>query len=312
MKTAILTKQGFNIASVDTPQLSDDQVLVTVSHCGVCSGDLHLYQHKDAEVNRPLSLGHEVIGEVKAVGSAVVDLRPGDRVTAVDGVGGYSQEFLATENFLTKISNHIPEYIQMGEPIACCVHAVNRIRVRPDMRVAIVGSGFMGLVCQKMIEQLGCKEIVAFDLQDYRRDMALKMGADKAYDPRQYQIADADEGEFDIVVEAAGVANAMDFCGDLIAHHGQMLIVGYHQNNGGMRNINVQRWNYKAIDVFNGHVRRMEEKYEAMVQGLQMCADGRLDISPLLTSYALDDIEQAFKDLSDPNKTLFKAVIEVN
>lgn len=312
MKTAILNKQGFSIESVEPHQLQANQVLVAVSHCGVCSGDLHLYQNRDVEVTLPMSLGHEVIGQVSAVGNSVSQFKPGDLVTAVDGVGGYSQEFVAPQNFLSKISADTPIPLQMGEPIACCVHAVNRVTIRPDMRVAIVGCGFMGLVCQKIIAQIGCREIVAFDLQGYRRDMAITLGAANACDPRDYKIADPELGEFDIVLEAAGVGNALEFCGDLIGHHGQMLIVGYHQSSNGMRNVNVKQWNYKAIDVFNGHVRRMDEKYKAMQQGLALCLSGKLDISPLLSTYSLDDIESAFQDLSDPTKQMFKAVILID
>lgn len=312
MKSAILTKSGFRLEDVNTPTIEDNQVLVKVTHCGVCSGDLHLYQNKADLSEESLSLGHEVIGVVEKVGTDVTSLQPGDHVTAVDGIGGYSEQFIAPDTFLTKVSSDLPMIIQMGEPIACCVHAVNRLTIKPNMKVAVVGCGFMGLVCQNLIHQRGCTDIVAFDLQAYRRDKSIEMGAHTAYDPREYPIVNPDDGEFDIVIEAAGVGNALAFCTDIINHHGQMLIVGYHQTNKGLRDINVQRWNYKAIDVFNGHVRFMDEKFQAMEQGLALCGQNQLDISPLLTSYTLDNIHQAFEDLSDPTKQLFKAVIEID
>jgi threonine dehydrogenase-like Zn-dependent dehydrogenase len=308
MKSAILDKDGFRLINVNKPVAKADEVVVDVTYCGVCSGDFHLYQTKN-NINQPLALGHEVVGIVSSVGEEVTELITGDLVTAVDGIAGYSEQFVAPVHFLSKLSKGAQANSQLGEPIACCVHAVNRLNILPHHKVAIVGCGFMGLVCQKLIIEQGCQQVTAFDLQDYRKDMAITMGADVAYDPTQYQISDPDLGEYDIVVEAAGVASALDFCGDLVAHHGQLLIVGYHQSGEGMRQVNMQRWNYKAIDVLNGHIRDMSEKFDAMQQGLIMCEQGKLDLSPLLQNYPLNDIETAFQDLQDPSKKLFKAVI---
>ena len=60
-----------------------------------------------------------------------------------------------------------------------------------------------------------------------------------------------------MVIEAAGVQSAVDLCTELVTQHGKIILVGYHQSNDGMRNVNMQQWNFKAIDVINGHVRRL-------------------------------------------------------
>lgn len=69
-------------------------------------------------------------------------------------------------------------------------------------------------------------------------------------------------------------------------------------------------WNYKAIDVINGHIGRMDEKYVAMVEGIELCRTGDIDLKPFLHSYPLEKITDAFSDLTDPDKQVFKAVIQ--
>jgi threonine dehydrogenase-like Zn-dependent dehydrogenase len=85
--------------------------------------------------------------------------------------------------------------------------------------------------------------------------------------------------------------------------------VGYHQYNRGMRTLNMQQWNYKSIDVVNGHVRRQDEKLEAMRGGIALLRRGHLQAEPLVTRYALHDIQQAFEDLEARKEGLFKVVL---
>ena len=68
-------------------------------------------------------------------------------------------------------------------------------------------------------------------------------------------------------------------------------------------------WNYKAIDVVNGHVRREDEKVEAMRQGLALMQQGHLDTAPMVTTYGLSNIAAAFQTLANGQAGLFKAVI---
>ena len=71
-------------------------------------------------------------------------------------------------------------------------------------------------------------------------------------------------------------------------------------------------WNYKAIDVVNGHVRREEEKLEAMRQGVTLMHEGHLVTRPLVALYELEDIARAFHDLTTGKEGLFKAVITMD
>ena len=138
-----------------------------------------------------------------------------------------------------------------------------------------------------------------------RCEISLEIGADVSLSPSDYLAEDILKlyGEFDIVIEAAGTQSAIDLCTDLVAKHGRIILAGYHQSKGGMRTINMERWNYKTIDVVNSHVRR---------QGMELMRQGHLVTEPLVTTYSFMDIEQAFRDLIDGKDGLMKAVLIIN
>ena len=96
-----------------------------------------------------------------------------------------------------------------------------------------------------------------------------------------------------------------------VQQHGRIILVGYHQSNSGMRTVNMQQWNFKAIDVVNGHVRRMDEKLEAMRQGMELIREGHLDTRPLVSFYDFVDAGRAFQDLTGGKPGLLKAVLRM-
>jgi threonine dehydrogenase-like Zn-dependent dehydrogenase len=270
--------------------------------CGVCEGDVHAYRMR-AGLTEPLLLGHEGTGEVVAVGSDLdEDAWLGQRVTALGGA--YADYFLTTPDAVVRLSRDVDPTLALGEPIACCVHASWRFGVQPGDHVAIVGCGFMGLVCMQLARRLGAAHVAAFEPIVERREMALQLGADLAHPPKR-----VDDTTFDVVIEATGVPEALTLSGDLVAQHGRLIIIGYHQSNGGRRTVDMQQWNYKAIDVVNGHVRRQDEKWEAMQAGMALLLEGDIFLEPLVTFYPLADVEHAFIDVVNRKPGVFKAVL---
>lgn len=313
MKAAILTESGFEIHSISQPTIADHEVLVKTLACGVCSGDLFVYKNRADFVATYNRLGHEASGEVVAVGEGVTDVQLGDVVTAL-ALPAYSEYFVAPSDTVVKLPDTVDPTYALGEAIACCVHAANRFGIRPGDKVAIVGCGFMGLVCQQLAKHQGADFICAIDPLASRRAMSEQLGADVTYNPFEQSSADilAAHGEFDVVIEAAGVQSAIDLSTDLVTQHGRIILVGYHQSNNGQRTVNMQQWNFKAIDVVNGHVRREDEKVEAMRQGMALMAQGHIMTEPLVTIYDLDEIEDAFRELTEVKEGLFKAVLKIS
>ncbi|MEM7116755.1 MAG: zinc-binding dehydrogenase [Chloroflexota bacterium] len=310
MKTAVLTTTGFEIQDLPVPTINDDEILVKTIACGVCSGDVFVYKNRETYAATYNRLGHEASGEITAVGRNVTDFAIGDIVTALS-IPAYSDYFVATAGELVKLPDSISPNYALGEAIACCVHAANRFRIQPGDKVAVIGCGFMGQVCLQLAKHQVAGFICAIDPIAERRQLAEQFGAQASYDPFVTSGADilAAHGEFDVVIEAAGTQSAVDLCTELVTQHGLISLVGYHQSNNGMRTVNMQQWNFKAIDVVNGHVRRTDEKLAAMQQGMELIRQGHIQTEPLVTLYEFDNIEGAFRNLTDGTLNLLKAVV---
>lgn len=310
MKTAVLTTEGFTLHDIEKPIIGDDEVLVKTLACGVCSGDVFVYQNRAELATSDKRLGHEATGQIEAVGRAVSGFQSGDIVTAL-AAPAYGDYFVAKTADLVTLPAGIDPIYALGEAIACCVHAANRFGIQPSDKVAIVGCGFMGLICLQLANQQGAGFICAIDPIAERLSMARQFGAETTINPFEIDAAEivSQYGEFDVVIEATGVQSAVDLCTALVTQHGRIIFVGYHQSNNGLRTVNMQQWNFKAIDVVNGHVRRRNEKVEAMRQGMELMAQGHIVTEPLVTIYPFADIEQAFRDLNGRKPGLFKAVV---
>ncbi len=312
MKQAVLTTKGFELREVDDLKPGPGQVLVESQGLGICEGDVFRYRQfteSQPPAGEEVWLGHEGSGVVVKVGDGVKDVAEGDAVTAL--AGPYAEKFIIWSGGLVKLPEGLGPRRGLGEPVACCVHAAWRFGIRLGDRVAVIGAGFMGQMCLQLTRLLGAAEVCSFDVLPWRLPFAEELGADRTIDPSAKEPKDVlDElGEFDVVIEAAGTQSAVDLATALVRQHGRIVLVGYHQTGGGVRNVNMQQWNFKAIDVVNGHVRNNREKRDAMAAGMRLVASGRLRMEPLVTDYAFADVAAAFRDLAARKEGLFKAVL---
>ncbi|MFA6100657.1 MAG: zinc-binding dehydrogenase [Victivallaceae bacterium] len=310
MKAAVLTATGFQINEEKIPEYGPDQILVKSSGCGVCEGDVFQYITR---MNNPESrqefirMGHEGSGIVAETGRNVTGFKPGDKVTALGG--DYAEYFVTTPDRLAIVPGSIESSMALGEPIACCMSGARRFGVEMGDRVAIIGAGYMGLTCMQLVKLQGAAETVVFDLLDWRLEKAGSLGADVVINSKGKTPAElfARLGEFDVVIEATGVQAAIDLGTELLRHHGTLNLVGYHQSGGGIRQIDMKTWNFKALTVINSHVRNEAEKLDAMKAALKLMAHGKLDTNALITNYRFADINQAFQDLKARKEGLYKA-----
>lgn len=305
MKIAKLTNNGMIMENAQIPVCRKDQILVRNMYCGICEGDVHKYRKITAEKDPDEKfIGHEPTGMVVEVGENVDTFKEGDIITS--DVGKFAEYFITNPERIVNVPDEIDPLWAIGEPIACCVHAAGRFGINLGDRVCILGCGFMGLVCMQLANLQGSRHICAIDPIKWRLDFAKKLGADTVYTPSNELIENLDK--FDVVIEAAGVQETINTATQIVKNHGRLIIIGYHQNNDGLREIDMKTWNYKAIDVVNGHVRNINEKREAMKKGIDLMAAGRLNVKELVTSYRFSDIDKAFNDLVSRKKDLFKAV----
>jgi threonine dehydrogenase-like Zn-dependent dehydrogenase len=228
----------------------------------------------------------------------------------------YSQFRVVEEDLLLPVPMHVPDHAALGEPLATLVNAQRRTRIELADRVALIGLGFMGLAMLQLVRLRGPSRIVAIDVREDARRRARELGADETYHPADVPATDllTIYGEWqtakglDVVIEASGTQAGLTLAGQMVRAHGVLSILGYHQ--GGRREVDLEMWNWKAIDVVNAHVRRHADLMESMRIGLELLARGQINLADMVTHrYLLEQVDQAFADLERKPAGFVKAVI---
>lgn len=305
MRQAVLVgPRRFAFEEVPEPVPGDRDVLVKVRASGICASELHDWL--DGPMT-PYAPGHEVAGDVVAVGHGVTRFRPGDRVTGLFHAG-FSDYACTDESRVAAIPDSIPTESAYGEPLACLLSAARRTKVDLGDRVAIVGLGFMGLMMLQLIRLKGPVEVLGLDLRPEAVQRGLHHGCDVAMTPAEWADMRPQPDKFDVVIEVTGQQDGLSLATELTREHGVLSIVGYHQ--GGPRSVDMKLWNFRALEVLNAHERRNDYRMDCMRRGLALAGAGRIEL-PAMTShrFPLDHVNDAFAVLADKPQGFVKAVV---
>lgn len=302
------------------PRPKRSEVLVKVDLCGVCASELELWRNGSGEMVEGLGeplLGHEIVGTVVALGEAVNTFSIGQRVTGLI-FQAFAEFAVADAAKVAPVPEGIPDEAAMGEPLSCMMSALRRTRIELGDRVAIVGLGYMGLLFLMAMRLRGARQIVGVDFRPDSRDLARVLGADVVLAPEDVdgslkltKFNEIAQGNgFDVVIEASGHPDGLTLAAQMVKAHGFLSILGYHQ--GGFRSVDMQLWNWKAIEVLNAHERRIDYQMDSMKRGLDLIAAGRFDPSLLVTHrFNLDEVDLAFSALEKKPHRFVKGVIGI-
>lgn len=200
----VLNIHGVNdvrLDPIDPPRPGNSDVVIKVKACGVCGSDLSYIKmggiHRKPGGVTPI--GHEAAGEVLVVGSAVKDIRVGQRVVinpmmtpSYIGSGGpegaFTEELLVRDarvgDSLLPIPDDLPfEVAAMTEPLAVALHGVNRSQAKAGDKVVVFGCGPIGLGMVLWLVDRGVKDVIALDLSVERLERAKALGARAVINP---------------------------------------------------------------------------------------------------------------------------------
>lgn len=236
MKAAVFNgPEALSIVTRDTPTAGPAEVLIRVHTCGVCGTDTHIF-HGEFDVKFPVVPGHELSGVVADVGEEVTTVRPGDRVTVdpniVCGVcrfcragkinlcenltavgvnrdGGFAGYCVAPARQVYRLPEGVSlEAGAFAEPLACCIHGLDRARFEPGMSVLILGGGSIGQQMLQLVKTGGARRVVLSEPQANRRALASECGADATLDPTSGDpvaaMRNLTDGGPDLTIECAG------------------------------------------------------------------------------------------------------------
>ena len=315
MRAAVLERPG-RIAIHDVPMADPGpgQIRFEVQGCGVCASNLTPWAGSQWVVypGEPGGLGHEAWGVVDQVGPDVDQFAVGDRVAALS-YNAYAEYDIAHATAVLRLPPELAQADFPGEPLGCAFNIFRRAEIAAGQTVAIVGIGFLGAILTRLASEAGAR-VLAISRRDFSLDLARQFGAAELIRMDDHQaiidrVSALTEGRFcERVIEAVGKQWPLDLAAEITAERGRLIIAGYHQD--GPRQVNMQLWNWRGIDVINAHERDPRAYLEGMREAAKAVRGGRLDPSPLYTHrYPLEALGDALDATRDRPDGFLKAIV---
>jgi threonine 3-dehydrogenase len=316
--------RGLWLEEVPEPEPGINDVKVRVLLTGVCGTDLHIYEWDEwarSTVRVPLVIGHEFVGEIVAVGSNVVDFRPGELISGeghvvcgrcrnclagrrhlcahTQGVGvnrpGAFAEYIVLP--MSNIWRHNPEIKReiaaIFDPFGNAVHTALSFPVLGE-DILVTGAGPIGIMAAAVARHAGARHVVITDVNPYRLALAGKVGVTLAVDPRKTPLKDVQkklgmqEG-FDVGLEMSGTPNAFREMLENMSHGGKIAMLGIPASEMAID------WHQVIFSMLTIKGIYGREMYETWYKMTVMLESG-LDISPVITHrLCYRDYEQGFE-----------------
>lgn len=250
-----------SLYEVERPHPKAGEVLIKVVSVGICGSDMHVYQGHNPVVKPPLVQGHEFGGVILEVGGDVSGLAPGMTVAvnpvlncgtcryclegsthmceggqAVMGaqtLGAMTEEIVVPAANVVVLDEHFdPFYAPFIEPTAVAVHTTDRFR---EARIAIIGLGPIGLLCQEVCRING-NRVIGFDVTDIALQCSQQLGADKTFsmradDLKEQLAAYLQDGRIDYVIDTVCSPSTIQFAVEVVRRGGEIKLVGIPAKN---------------------------------------------------------------------------------
>lgn len=311
--------------------------LVRSERVGICGSDLHAYHGKHPFIRLPVVPGHEVVGVVEALGEGATGVKVGDRVVLEPNIvcgqcihcrsgrynlcdnltvvgcvgpldGAMGDYFIApAQRFIV-----VDERLDLGqaamiEPLATGTHAVRVAGGTSAKRVAVLGAGTIGLLTMQAAKADGASVVVVTDLSAEKRERALRLGADAAFDPREPGVVDAMRhrmgGPAEVVFDCVAIQPTMDQAIALAHKGGTVIVEGVPEHDVTVPLAIVQD---REIRIQGTAMYTRED----MLSAMRLIADGKVDAGSLVTRLLpLDDAAVGFAAADNGNEVKVQLVV---
>lgn len=339
MLQQVMTAPGvIEFREVPTPKPQPGEVLVKIQKIGVCGSDIHVYHGEHPFTKYPVTQGHEVSGEIAALGEGVAGFVLGQKVTIQPQVvcgkcwpcrhGKYNLcEELKVMGFQTTgVASHyfavdakkvtpLPESMSfdegaMIEPLAVAVHAVRQAGDVEGKDICVLGAGPIGILVAQVAKGLGARKVMITDVSEIRLEKAKECGADVCVNTRENDFAQAfiqcfGPDKADVIYDCAGNNVTM---GQAIANARKgstILLVAVFAIRG---DIDLAVLNDHELDLNTSMMYRNENYLTA----IDLVNQGKVQLKPLISKhFAFRDYLKAYKYIDENRETTMKVIINV-
>lgn len=331
MKAAYFYEPGvIKVEEVERSQIGDNEMLIRLVATSICGTDLRIFKHGHFKIpagDRRV-LGHEIAGEIVAVGKLIEGYHVGMRVTAPPNIGcglcefcrdGYNNMCPNYEAFGISIDGGFQEYMRvphiaitggnifpipdhlgyeeaaLAEPLSCCYNALRSVKTTHEDVVLVIGAGPIGAMHVILNRIAGAKKIIVADIRQNRLDAIKEFGAAATINSAEVDLKDAVLAETngrgaDVIITAASVPQLQTQAVELLATHGRVNFFG-GLGKGVQVPIDSNRVHYKGL-VLTGSTGSTHSDY---YKSLMLIADGRAEVKKLISHrFSLADINDAF------------------
>ena len=332
-RRALVIASPGSIGLQDAPELvpGPGEIVARPAYTGICGTDLELLAGvvDPAYVRYPLVLGHEWSGVIEAVGPGVTGLEPGQRVIAEGVVPdrvcaecvrgntnlcavydeiGFTRPGAAADQVLVpaQVVHVLGPSVSLleaalTEPAAVAWRAIRRVEPVPGERVAVVGDGAVALITAHLLGLYSPGELIVCGQRPAQAELAAELGATR------FSVGDPG-GRFDLVVEAAGTASAVERAFGLARRGGRVVLLGLAGNGVTAR--------LPIDDVVNNDLQisaNFSYTSAAWAEVTALLGSGRVRLAPLITHrFPLDAYEEAFEVLRESSGPRGKVMLDVN
>lgn len=315
--------EGLWLEDIPKPEVGLSDVLIKVDRTGICGTDLHIYKWDDwasKTVPTPMVIGHEFVGEIVEAGENVRDFRIGEIVSGeghvvcghcrncmagrrhlcndTAGIGvtrpGAFAEYIALPQ--TNVWAHKPEtnrnVASIFDPFGNATHSALSFPVLGE-DVLITGAGPIGIMSAAIVRHAGARHVVITDVNQYRLDLAKKMGVTCAVNIKKEKLANVQqelgmEEGFDVGLEMSGNPDAFNDMLVNMCHGGKIAMLGIPKNDMAID------WNMVVFNMLTIKGIYGREMYETWYKMTVMLESG-LDIAPVITHrFDYEDYEKGF------------------
>ncbi|WP_448594124.1 zinc-dependent alcohol dehydrogenase [Thermoflexus hugenholtzii] len=320
-------------AELPRPHPGPAEVLVRVTHSGICGTDQKIYTGA-IPVQYPRVMGHEMIGHV--VEDPAGELPPGTRVI-IDPVtfcgscfhclagrthlcpngrllgrdidGGFAEFVTAPRRNIYVLPDSVPDYAApVIQVLSTCLHAQRLASIFPGTSVVVLGLGVTGLLHVQLAKARGAFPVIGVTRSAWKRELARELGADLTFSPEEAVagVREATGGRgADVVIESVGSVSTLAQAVELVRIAGQILVFGTITAREGA--LPFYQWYFKELAILNARAAKGED-YPASIE---LVRRGLVRVEPLVTHrMSLTELPAALNLLTASEGSALKIVLE--